>query len=65
MQILERFTRLKQKDIPRELEEYLCFVAKTGDTVFRWSAVKALFREKLVSVIKQFHEQSSVDGKSG
>lgn len=53
---LEEFTKLKPKDIPRELEEYLCFVAKTGDPVYQWSAIKCLFREKLVNVITEFYE---------
>jgi len=58
MQILERFTDLKQKEIPKELEEYLQYVAKTGDTIFKWSSLKYLFREKLLSVIKHFNEDS-------
>lgn len=62
LQILERFTKLKQKDIPKELEDYLCFVAKTGDTVYRWANVKYLFREKLMNVIKDFHDSTqSID----
>lgn len=62
MQILERFTKLKQKDIPKELEDYLSYVAKTGDTVYTWSNIKYLFREKLMHVIKDFHDTtSSVD----
>lgn len=62
MQILERYTKLKQKDIPKELEDYLCYVAKTGDTVYRWASIKYLFREKLMHVIKEFHESTpSVD----
>lgn len=56
LQILERFTKLKPKDIPKELDDYLGYVAKTGDTVYRWSHVKYLFREKLIRVIKDFHE---------
>nr|CAB93523.1 PPP4R2-related protein [Drosophila melanogaster] len=56
MQILQRFTDLKQKEIPKELEEYLQYVAKTGDTIFKWSSLKYLFREKLLSVIKHFNE---------
>lgn len=65
LQILERFTKLKQKDIPKELEDYLCYVAKTGDTVFQWSNVKYLFREKLVHVIKDFHDTTpSIDGNN-
>ena len=64
MQILERFTKLKQKDIPKELEEYLSYVAKTGDTVYTWAHIKYLFREKLMHVIKDFHDStSSVDGE--
>lgn len=64
MQILERFTRLKQKEIPKELDDYMHYVAKTGDTVFKWSSLKYLFREKLLNVIKNFHDTSPrVDGK--
>lgn len=57
-QILERFSKLKQKDIPKELDDYLCFVAKTGDTVYRWPMIKHLFREKLMQVIKDFYEST-------
>lgn len=53
---LEEFSKLRPKDIPRELEEYLCFVAKTGDPVYQWSSIKSLFREKLISVITEFYE---------
>lgn len=53
---LEEFSKLRPKDIPRELEEYLCFVAKTGDPVYQWSAIKSLFREKLINVITEFYE---------
>jgi len=66
LQILERFTRLKQKEIPKELEDYLQYVAKTGDTMFKWSSLKYLFREKLLSVIKHFNEDSQrLEGKWG
>lgn len=58
LQLLERFTKLKQKEIPRELEDYLCFVARTGDTVYRWPIIKHLFREKLIHVIKDFHDNT-------
>uniref|UniRef100_U5EPQ0 Putative serine/threonine-protein phosphatase 4 regulatory subunit 2 n=1 Tax=Corethrella appendiculata TaxID=1370023 RepID=U5EPQ0_9DIPT len=58
LQSLERFTKLKQKDIPRELDEYLAFVARTGDTVYRWSIIKQLFREKLMNVITDFHDST-------
>ncbi|XP_038119998.1 serine/threonine-protein phosphatase 4 regulatory subunit 2 isoform X1 [Culex quinquefasciatus] len=58
LQLLERFTKLKQKEIPRELDDYLGFVARTGDTVYRWAIVKHLFREKLVHVITDFHDNT-------
>ncbi|XP_068085679.1 serine/threonine-protein phosphatase 4 regulatory subunit 2 [Anabrus simplex] len=56
LQSLDEFAKLKPKDIPRELEEYLCYVAKTGDPVYQWSLVKCLFREKLLNVITDFYE---------
>uniref|UniRef100_A0AAG5D557 Serine/threonine-protein phosphatase 4 regulatory subunit 2 n=1 Tax=Anopheles atroparvus TaxID=41427 RepID=A0AAG5D557_ANOAO len=56
--LLERFTKSKQKDIPRELEDYLNFVARTGDTLYGWVLVKPLFREKLVNVITDFHDNT-------
>uniref|UniRef100_A0A1B0CF85 Serine/threonine-protein phosphatase 4 regulatory subunit 2 n=1 Tax=Lutzomyia longipalpis TaxID=7200 RepID=A0A1B0CF85_LUTLO len=58
LQILERYTKLKPKEIPQELEEYIRHVAKTGDTVYRWPNIKYLFREKLINVIKQFHDST-------
>lgn len=53
---LEEFSKLKPRDIPRELEDYLCFVAKTGDPIYQWGTVKSLFKEKLLSVIADFYE---------
>ncbi|XP_056641381.1 serine/threonine-protein phosphatase 4 regulatory subunit 2-like isoform X1 [Diorhabda sublineata] len=53
---LEEFSKMKPKDIPRELEEYLCFVAKTGNPVYQWPVIKSLFREKLINVITEFYE---------
>lgn len=53
---LEEFSKYRPKDIPRELEDYLCFVAKTGDPVYQWPTIKNLFREKLISVITDFYE---------
>lgn len=58
LQILERFARLKQKDIPKELDDYLLFVAKTGDTIYHWPLIKYLFREKLVQVIQDFRDST-------
>lgn len=63
LQILERFTKQKSKDIPPELDEYLNYVAKTGDTVYRWPTVQYLFHEKLSRVIKEFHDTTaSIEG---
>lgn len=63
LQILDRFTKQKSKDIPAELEEYINYVAKTGDTVYRWPTVQYLFREKLRNVIKEFHDTTaSIEG---
>uniref|UniRef100_A0A336LR45 CSON011064 protein n=1 Tax=Culicoides sonorensis TaxID=179676 RepID=A0A336LR45_CULSO len=56
--VLERYSRLKPAEIPEELEAYMNFVAKTGDTVFKWPLVQHLFREKLMNVITDFHDNS-------
>lgn len=53
---LEEFSKMKPKDIPRELEDYLCYVAKTGNPVYQWQTIKSLFREKLLNVITEFYE---------
>ncbi|XP_058826028.1 serine/threonine-protein phosphatase 4 regulatory subunit 2 [Topomyia yanbarensis] len=58
LQLLERFTKLKQKEIPRELDDYLGFVARTGDTVYRWAVVKQLIRTKLMHVITDFYDNT-------
>jgi len=58
MHCLEEFSKLKPKDIPRELDDYLGYVAKTGDPVFKWSIIKGFFREKLLSVITDFYEST-------
>lgn len=58
---LEEFSKLKPKDIPNELEEYLSFVAKTGDPVFQWGSVRALFREKMLHVVADFFESCPVE----
>lgn len=63
LQILDRFTKQKSKDIPPELEDYINYVAKTGDTVYRWPTIQYLLREKLRNVIKDFHDTTaSIDG---
>ncbi|XP_075976942.1 protein phosphatase 4 regulatory subunit 2-related protein [Anticarsia gemmatalis] len=55
---LEEFSKRKPKTIPQELNEYLAYVARTGDPVYQWSLVRPLFKEKLVSVITDFYETS-------
>ncbi|XP_058803047.1 serine/threonine-protein phosphatase 4 regulatory subunit 2 isoform X2 [Phymastichus coffea] len=56
LQALDEFQKLRPSEIPKELEDYLCWVAKTGDPVYQWGLVKALFREKLTRVITEFYE---------
>ncbi|XP_026331133.1 serine/threonine-protein phosphatase 4 regulatory subunit 2 [Hyposmocoma kahamanoa] len=53
---LEDFSKRKPKVIPQELNDYLAYVARTGDPVYQWSLVKSLFKEKLLNVITDFHE---------
>lgn len=57
-QILEVFSKIKTKEIPRELEEYISYVARTGDPVFQWSLVKILIKEKLLAVLNEFKESN-------
>ena len=42
--------------IPKSLEDYLVFVAKTGNTVFPWNKIKPLIKSKLDVVIREFNE---------
>lgn len=53
---LEDFSKRKPKTIPQELNEYLAYVARTGDPVYQWSLVRPLFKEKLVAVLTDFYE---------
>lgn len=53
---LEDFSKRKPKVIPQELNDYLAYVARTGDPVYQWSLVKSLFKEKLLNVITEFHD---------
>lgn len=59
MQMLEMYQMYKQQ-VPVELEEYLRYVAKTGNTLFQWTLVKPFIREKILNVIAEFAEQSSI-----
>lgn len=54
--LLEEFSKRKPKTIPQELNDYLAYVARTGDPVYQWSLVKSLFKEKLLNVITDFYE---------
>ncbi|OXU23957.1 hypothetical protein TSAR_005008, partial [Trichomalopsis sarcophagae] len=56
LQALDEFQKMRPSEIPRELEDYLCWVARTGDPVYQWSLIKALFREKLLRVMTEFYE---------
>lgn len=61
--ILDRFNAHKSTEIPPELGEYINHVAKTGDTVYRWSTIRLLFREKIKTVIKEFQDTTtSIEG---
>ena len=42
--------------INQTLEDYLTYVAKSGNALFSWSKVKPLFKKKLELVIQDFHE---------
>ncbi|KMQ97660.1 serine threonine-protein phosphatase 4 regulatory subunit 2 [Lasius niger] len=56
LQALDEFQKLRPTVIPQELEDYLCWVAKTGDPVYQWPLIKTLFREKLTRVMTDFYE---------
>lgn len=63
LQALDEFQKMRPSEIPRELEDYLCWVAKTGDPVYQWSLIKVLFREKLARVMTDFYEACpNIDG---
>lgn len=62
MQILERFNGTRNPEITAELEEYVKFVARTGDSVYTWPLVKNLYREKLINVITEFYNETPTKG---
>ena len=47
--------------ISQSLDEYLTYVAKTGNALFEWNKIKALFKKKLQLVIQEFHDSSPSD----
>lgn len=42
--------------INQTLEDYLTYVAKSGNALFSWSRIKPLFKKKLELVIQDFHD---------
>lgn len=62
MQILERFNVTRNPEISSQLDEYITFVARTGDSVYAWSLVKNLYREKLIHVITDFYNETPMKG---
>ena len=42
------------EELTKGLEEYLVFVARTGNTVFPWTKIKPVVRLKLESIIADF-----------
>lgn len=40
------------------------FVFSSGDSVFAWSLVKNLYREKLINVITEFYNEQPTKGKN-
>ncbi|KAG5330378.1 PP4R2 phosphatase, partial [Acromyrmex charruanus] len=56
LQALDEFQKMRPLVIPQELEDYLCWVAKTGDPVYQWPLIKTLVREKLTRVMTDFYE---------
>ena len=47
--------------ISASLEDYLTYVAKTGNALFAWNKIKPLFKKKLEIVIQEFHDTSPTD----
>ncbi|XP_011879100.1 PREDICTED: uncharacterized protein LOC105568234 [Vollenhovia emeryi] len=56
LQALDEFQKMRPSVIPQELEDYLCWVAKTGDPIYQWPLIKTLVREKLTRVMTDFYE---------
>ncbi|XP_076448136.1 uncharacterized protein LOC143284893 [Babylonia areolata] len=54
---LNDFSRKQPKEIPPLLEQFLKQVAKTGETLFPWTLLKALFVAKLEQVMHEFNEE--------
>lgn len=52
---LNIFEKEPASSLPKVLEEYLVFVAKTGNTVFPWPKIKPVVRTKLDLIITDFN----------
>lgn len=61
MMALASLEKEPQEMLPKVLEEYLVFVAKTGNTVFPWPKVKTPLRIKLETVIEEFNKAMPED----
>jgi len=53
---LNGFEKNPDPAIPKSLEDYLIYVAKSGNTVFPWNKIKPLIKSKLENIIKEFNE---------
>ncbi|KAK6175236.1 hypothetical protein SNE40_013742 [Patella caerulea] len=58
---LNDFEKKLPKEIPPLLNEYLCRVAKTGETLFPWARLKSFFRAKLDDVMIRYNEDLPSD----
>lgn len=47
--------------IPQPLDDYLAYVAQSGNALFAWAKVKPLFKRKLELIIQEFQETSPTD----
>lgn len=47
--------------ISQTLEDYLTYVARSGNALFSWNRIKPLFKAKLKLVIQEFHDSSPTD----
>jgi serine/threonine-protein phosphatase 4 regulatory subunit 2 len=50
------YDKQKTPEIPKNLEEYINHLAKTGETLFPWLKIRGVLRHKLELVIANFKE---------
>ncbi|XP_071453421.1 serine/threonine-protein phosphatase 4 regulatory subunit 2-like [Hetaerina americana] len=55
---IEECERLRLKELPKELEDFLAIVAKSGDPLYPWPKIKYVYRTKIIHVLNQFYESS-------